>query len=47
MLLKFNRENQTRMINKKRLVNTFKDLVKIDSISRDEKKVANYIIKKQ
>ena len=34
------------MINKKRLVNTFKDLVKIDSISRDEKKVANYIIKK-
>ena len=34
------------MINKKRLVNTFKDLVKIDSISRDEKKVADYIIKK-
>ena len=34
------------MINKKRLLGTFIDLVKIDSESRDEKKVAEYIKKK-
>ena len=34
------------MINKKRLLGTFIDLVKIDSESRDEKEVAEYIKKK-
>ena len=34
------------MINEKRLIKTFTDLVKIDSESRNEKNVASYIEKK-
>ena len=34
------------MINKKRMLKTFLELVKIDSESRKEKKVADYILKK-
>jgi len=34
------------MINEKRLVESFMELVKIDSISRDEKKIANFLIGK-
>ncbi|MEA2021062.1 MAG: M20/M25/M40 family metallo-hydrolase [Candidatus Caldatribacteriota bacterium] len=34
------------MVNEKRLLNNFMDLVKIDSVSRDEKKVTDYLIKK-
>ena len=34
------------MINEKRLIKTFTELVKIDSESRNEKNVANYIEKK-
>ena len=34
------------MINEKRLVKSFMDLVKIDSVSREEKEIANYLIKK-
>ena len=34
------------MINEKRLIKTFIELVKIDSESRREKKVADYIVKK-
>lgn len=34
------------MINEKRLINNFMDLVKIDSVSRDEAGVANYLVDK-
>ena len=34
------------MVNEKRLVESFMELVKIDSVSRDEKKIANFLIGK-
>jgi len=34
------------MVNKKRLIESFMELVKIDSVSRDEKEVADFLVKK-
>ena len=46
MLFAINRKGEAHMINEKRLIKTFTELVKIDSESRNEKNVANYIEKK-
>ena len=34
------------MVNEKRLVESFVELVKIDSVSREEKEVADFLVKK-
>ncbi|MBU2440499.1 peptidase M20, partial [bacterium] len=34
------------MVNKKRLIESFMELVKIDSVSREEKEVADFLVKK-
>jgi len=34
------------MVNEKRLVESFVELVKIDSVSREEKKIADFLVKK-
>jgi tripeptide aminopeptidase len=34
------------MVNEKRLIESFMELVKIDSVSREEKEVADFLVKK-
>ena len=34
------------MVNEKRLIESFVKLVKIDSVSREEKKIADFLVKK-